>query len=148
MSSAALDLRALDRSQDLQDPVPVLPAEALLVAVLDKRLRELGASATALLERRGGTTLRRLAELETLAHLAGSLSGFIRGLDHELSVEAWAPLEERTTALVQVALEASHQVLSRARSSSAPRDAMSRVLVAAEVIRTLREDVVLAVARA
>jgi hypothetical protein len=121
--------------------------EGLLSTVFDERIDAVEEQAR-LLQAFTGPLDGRILELQTLASLASALSGFLNDLGSELSLAVWLPIEERTLGVVSLALTASRQVIAKARAGGAKPSTLTKVLAAAESIRVLRENVILAALRA
>lgn len=121
--------------------------EDLLILVIQERLDAVEEQARRL-QAHTGSLSRAVLELQTLASLSSALSGFLGEIASELDLSAWVPLEERTRDVVTEALSATRQVIGKARSRGARPSTLANVLAAAEAVRVLREDVILAALRA
>ena len=121
--------------------------EDLIIAVIRDRLDAVGEQARVVVAHRGSQGCQ-LMEVRTLGSLASALSGFLGELDGMLSLAAGSEVQVQAGLVIQEALEASRNALHLARARGAPRATLRTVLLTAEALRGLREDLILAAVRA
>ncbi len=123
------------------------PPEALWTCLIQDRLDALE-DQTQVLRTGQGPPCRHVLELQTLGRQAEALSGFLGELKGELGQNAWEAIDAQAARVLPRALEASHEVIARARRRGTRRGILARVIGSAEAIRVLREDLLLASLRA